>query len=488
LTALITAAWLVERCAGVSRPKRRGFGKEQVLRQARVIKRVATVVAMALASGALVGCDIASFIDPAETNVVSKTLQKPILTSISTIDPSVDDPDETFLNATEIKQGIDNTVIAQDYRIGVGDMISVTVNDLVGLGVETTKQTRVSESGNISMPLLGQIKAVGLTEDELQKAISDAYRNGQIITNAQVSCSVVEARARTFQALGSVAPGEYAIPKADFRLLDALVMMRDVAQTTDDIYIIRQISEDPSATGTTPAKPVTPAPTGLTPTTPPPAQPAPGVDPLAPKGGAVLSGPSAMNTQAVSHTQLLQVASDPLAVKSTGSNGGQFQFGTPTGTPDTRTIHVPLGPLRKGDMRYNIVIRPKDLLVAPLPPTGNYYLSGHSARPGVYGLPPRGITLKQAIIAAGMLDGVAIPQRTELIRRVGPNREAFVRLDLAAIFNGEQPDMYLKPEDILHVGTNMLAPFISAVRGGFRFSYGFGFIYDRNLYTGNNGF
>jgi polysaccharide export outer membrane protein len=459
------------------------------LRQARVIKRVATVVALALTSAALVGCDIASFIDPAEANVVSKTLQKPILTSISTIDPSVDDPDQTFLNATEIKQGIDNTVIAQDYRIGVGDMVQVTVNDLVGLGVETTKQTRVSESGNISMPLLGQIKAVGLTEDELQKAISDAYRNGQIITNAQVSCSVVEARARTFQALGAVSsPGEFAIPKADFRLLDALVMMRDVQPTTDDLYIIRQISEDPTATGTAPAKPLTPAPSGAAPGTPAPVPPAPGVDPLAPKGGAVLSGPSAMNSQAGGHTQMLQVASDPLAVKPAGSSGGQFQFGTPMGTPDTRTIHVPLIPLRNGDMRYNIVIRPKDLLIAPLPPTGNYYLSGHSARPGVYGLPPRGITLKQAIIGAGMLDGVAIPQRTELIRRVGPNREAFVRLDLAAIFNGEQPDLYLKPEDILHVGTNLLAPFISAVRGGFRFSYGFGFLYDRNLYTGNNGF
>lgn len=467
------------------------------MRQARVLKRVASVVALALTSAALVGCDIPSFLDPAEPNVVGKTLQKPILTSISTIDPSVDDPDQTFLNASEMNPGIDNTVLAQDYRIGVGDLISITVNDLVGLGVETTKQTRVSESGNISMPLLGQIKAVGLTEDELQKAISDAYKNGQIITNAQVSCTVAEARARTFQALGAVgSPGEFAIPKADFRLLDALVMMRDVATTTDDLYIIRQISEDPTAIGTSPAKPsapaggMTPSPSAPAPSAPAPAPAAPGGDPLAPKGD-VLRSPSAMNTHAsaaqTGQPVMLQVSSDPLAVKP-ATGGGQFQFGTPTGTPDTRTIHIRLGPLRNGDMRYNIVIRPKDLLIAPIPPTGNYYLSGHSARPGVYGLPPRGITLKQAIIAAGMLDGVAIPQRTELIRRVGPNREAFVRLNLAAIFNGEQPDMYLKPEDILHVGTNILAPFLSAVRGGFRFTYGFGFLYDRNLYTGGNGF
>jgi polysaccharide export outer membrane protein len=453
------------------------------LRQARVLKRVASAVALALTTAALVGCDISSFIDPSEPEIVNRgqTIQKPILTSISSIDPSVDDPDQTFLNATEIKPGIDNTVLAQDYRIGVGDLVQVSVNDLVGLGVETTKQARVSESGNISMPLLGQIKAVGLTEDELQKAISDAYRNGQIITNAQVSCQVVDARARTFQALGQVgAPGEFAIPKADFRLLDALVTMRDAAQTIDDIYIIRQLSEDPPAVGTTPAKPAAPAPSGATPSTPPAAPPAPGVDPLAPKGGSVLGAHASAGTHAGATPVLMQVSSDPLAARPQGSTGGQFQFGTPTGTPDTRTIHVPLGPLRNGDMRYNIVIRPKDLIVAPTPVNGNYILAGHLARGGVYSLPPRGITLKEAMYAAGGSAGDSILQRTEIIRRVGPNREAFVRIDLKAIFNGDQPDLYLKPEDIVYVGTNILAPFIAAVRGGFRFTYGFGFLYDRN--------
>ena len=84
-------------------------------------------------------------------------------------------------------------------------------------------------------------------------------------------------------------------------------------------------------------------------------------------------------------------------------------------------------------------------------------------------------------MAAGMLDGLAIPQRTELIRRIGPAREAFVLVDTNAIFAGTQPDIFLKPNDIVHVGTNLLAPFIAAVRGGFRITYGFGFLYDRNF-------
>ncbi len=434
------------------------FGKEQALRQARVLKRFTSALAMVLATSILGGCDVQSFIDPSEMYAYTKkTIQKPILTSLSSIDPSVDDPEVTFFNATDPKLSLDNKVVAADYKIGVGDLVTISVNDLVGLGVETTKQTRVSESGNVSMPLLGQIKAVGLTEDDLQKAIADAYRNGQIITNAQVTVTVAQALARTFSAIGSVnGPGQYTIPQADFRMLDALVMMRDAAATIDTVYVIRQVNEDPSDKPGTPATPMNPATPGT-----PPAPVAPGGDPLAPKGDVV------------NHAVMLQAPATP----------PPFQFGTPNGPGETRTIRVPLDALRNGDLRYNIVIRPKDLIIAPIPPTGNYYMSGHVARVGVYNVPPRGITLKEAVVSAGMLDGVSVPQRTELIRRVGQNREVFVAIDTNAIFSGAQPDIFLKPEDIVHVGTNILAPFIAAVRGGFRITYGFGFLYDKNYAT-----
>jgi polysaccharide export outer membrane protein len=462
------------------------------LRQARVLKRLTSAAALALASAALCGCDIQSFIDPSEMYpYTKKTIQKPILTSLSSIDPSVDDPDVTFYNATEVKP-IDNKTVSADYRIGVGDLITVSVNDLVGLGVETTKQTRVSESGNISMPLLGQVKAVGLTEDELQLAIADQYRIKQIITQAQVSVTVAEPLNRTFSAIGAVnGPGKYSIPQSDFRILDALVMIHDASVTIDTMYVIRQISEDPSDTN--PAKPPTPAEPGtVTPPTAAPGTPATpsGGDPLAPKGavvGAVVRGDVPI-ADPHGRIALMQTSTDPLAGKASNSSAGStpFQFGTPTSPGETRTIRVPLEPLRNGDLRYNIVIRPHDLIVAPNPPTGEYYMSGHIARGGVYSVPPRGITLKQAVIAAGMLDGVAIPQRTELIRRVGANREVWVAIDTNAIFSGAQPDIFLKPNDILHVGTNILAPFIAAVRGGFRFTYGFGFLYDRNFFQGNS--
>src|SRR5262249_6173656 len=131
----------------------------------------------------------------------------------------------------------------------VSDLLNITITDLVSPGVETQKQARVSETGKISLPLIGQLQAEGLTEAQLEQAITAAYRDQQIIQNAQVSVQVVVAQSRTFSILGSVQqPGQYAIPRNDFRLLDALVSARDLTVDVDirgtrgieNIFVLRR--------------------------------------------------------------------------------------------------------------------------------------------------------------------------------------------------------------------------------------------------------
>ena len=159
-----------------------------------------------------------------------------------------------------------------------------------------------------------------------------------------------------------------------------------------------------------------------------------------------------------------------------------FEFNAPPEPTNIRVIKVPLDELlSSGRLNYNIVIRPQDFIYVPNPQVGEYYMGGHVGRVGVYSLSGRKITLKQAVIAAGMLDQLAIPQRTQIVRRLpGTNQEVFTMVDLAKIFSGEQPDLYLKADDQVQVGTHFVAPFIAAVRNGFRITYGFGFLYDRN--------
>ena len=147
-----------------------------------------------------------------------------------------------------------------------------------------------------------------------------------------------------------------------------------------------------------------------------------------------------------------------------------------------RIIQVPYDNLLRGDMRYNVVIRPGDIINIPAPNIGNVYVMGQISRPGVYGLPGDGdLTIKNVVAAGGNLAPLAVPERVDLIRRIERDREAWVRLNVRAIFDGTQPDIFLKPNDQLIFGTNFFALPVQVIRSGFRMTYGFGFVLDRNF-------
>lgn len=147
-----------------------------------------------------------------------------------------------------------------------------------------------------------------------------------------------------------------------------------------------------------------------------------------------------------------------------------------------RVIRVEVGPLLAGSAQHNIIVRPGDVIRVPSPSEGLVYVSGEVSRPGPYNIPSSGrLTAYRAITAAGGLSQTAVPWRAEIVRMVGPDRQAIVRIDLKAIAEGTQPDIFLKPDDQLNVGTAFWAYPLAVIRSGFRASYGFGFILDRNF-------
>lgn len=76
---------------------------------------------------------------------------------------------------------IQGGVTYQEYRIGVGDVISIDVWGNPNLGTEVP----VRPDGMISMPLLGDVQAGGLTSEELAAAItkglSKDIRNPEVV-------------------------------------------------------------------------------------------------------------------------------------------------------------------------------------------------------------------------------------------------------------------------------------------------------------------
>ncbi|MCD6303988.1 MAG: SLBB domain-containing protein, partial [Planctomycetes bacterium] len=149
-----------------------------------------------------------------------------------------------------------------------------------------------------------------------------------------------------------------------------------------------------------------------------------------------------------------------------------------------RVIAINLDQLRAGDPRMNIVIRDHDVVQVPTLQVGEFYVMGEVLRPGVYSLTGRKITVKMAVAAAGNMTALAWPENSILIRRVGNRQEQIIPLDLEAIFRGEEPDIYLKPNDVIAVGTDVRSTFFAVLRNAFRMTYGFGFIYDRNFSQG----
>jgi polysaccharide export outer membrane protein len=147
-----------------------------------------------------------------------------------------------------------------------------------------------------------------------------------------------------------------------------------------------------------------------------------------------------------------------------------------------RIIEIPFQRLKQGDSSYNIVIRPKDRIYVAEPRSGVIYIDGEISRPGVYSMPASGkLTLSRLVAAAGGLGPLAIPERVDLTRIVGENREASIRLNLGAIRKKTEPDLYLKPDDHIIIGTDFWAVPLAVFRSGLRMTYGFGFLLDRNF-------
>ena len=98
----------------------------------------------------------------------------------------------------------DQHTAATAYKLGSGDSIRI-----ITFGEDQlTGEFKVSDSGSISVPLLGQIPVAGLSVDEVGKKIEARLEQGKIFKNPSVSAEVTTYR--PIFILGEVnKPGQY---------------------------------------------------------------------------------------------------------------------------------------------------------------------------------------------------------------------------------------------------------------------------------------
>jgi polysaccharide biosynthesis/export protein len=92
-----------------------------------------------------------------------------------------------------------------DYRLGPADQVRIITFG----GEQLTGEFRVNPSGEIALPLLGNVRAAGLTSKQLEAAIVAALKRSQLYKDPSVSVEVIAYR--PIFILGEVAkPGQYA--------------------------------------------------------------------------------------------------------------------------------------------------------------------------------------------------------------------------------------------------------------------------------------
>ena len=126
-------------------------------------------------------------------------------------------------------------VAAPEYRLGSGDVVRINVYQ----NPDLTLETRVTEAGIVSYPLLGAIRLGGLSVTAAEKLVADGLRSGNFVKQPQVTLVVLQVRGNQASVLGQVnRPGRYPIEVADMRLTDLLATAGGAAQAGSDTVVV----------------------------------------------------------------------------------------------------------------------------------------------------------------------------------------------------------------------------------------------------------
>jgi len=123
-----------------------------------------------------------------------------------------------------------------DYRMGTGDVLRITVYGQPDLSTEA----RVGDSGNITFPLIGDVRMAGVTPAQGETEIAARLSKGGFINEPFVTVNVVQYRGQQVSVLGRVnRPGKHSLEKIS-RVTDVLALAGGIAgDGADTITLVR---------------------------------------------------------------------------------------------------------------------------------------------------------------------------------------------------------------------------------------------------------
>ncbi len=107
-----------------------------------------------------------------------------------------------------------------NYLLGPGDTVKISVYN----NPDLTLETRITESGTISFPLLGEVVLGGMTASSAERKLANELETGGFVKQPQINILVVQYQSKMVSILGNVfKPGRYPLDRS-MNLTEVLAM------------------------------------------------------------------------------------------------------------------------------------------------------------------------------------------------------------------------------------------------------------------------
>jgi polysaccharide export outer membrane protein len=122
-----------------------------------------------------------------------------------------------------------------DYRLGPGDAIRIAVFQNPDLSLDS----RISDSGTITYPLIGVVDLGGLSVIGAEQKLAKLLRDSGFVADPQLSITLIQVRGSQVSLLGLVnKPGRYPLEQARMKLTDVLALGGGVVQGAADNIVL----------------------------------------------------------------------------------------------------------------------------------------------------------------------------------------------------------------------------------------------------------
>jgi polysaccharide biosynthesis/export protein len=315
------------------------------------------------------------------------------------------------------------TAAHSEHQIHAGDLLEVTISDLVGQGQFYPLPVRVLEDGSVRLPLAGAVTVAGLNFPEAEQSIFAAYSSQGLLKKPLVTVALRETRKVRVFVLGAVnKPGQYELPASDSDLLSAVVAAGGLTGDADPSIEVRRrngrrVRGDQSV-----------VPASFTVSQPPVSQP-PVTGPIYPNYHWPASArPPVANSPY--HSKSYPQAGAPMANPEWNQTSTSLAGMVPA---LDQVIHLDLtDETAKQKLAQGFYLQNGDTITVEDRKTKPIYVMGMVNKPGEYPMPvDRDIRVLEAIGLAGGVDRASLPDKALVVRqRPDGSGIVSIRIDL----------------------------------------------------------